>query len=156
MEMPKVGPEHQKLRAFAGDWTGEEVVHPSPWDPKGGRATSRIKGRMELDGFFLVEDYVQERSGGMTYKAHGVFGWDAPSKRYTMHWFDSMGMDPGEPAPGTWEGDTLRFQHEKHMGHIRYTYTFQTPERYTFALEMSREGREWTPFIEGTFTRVKA
>jgi hypothetical protein len=109
-----------------------------------------------LGRFFLVEDYVQERAGGMTYRAHGVFGWDAPSGRYMMHWFDSMGMDPGVPAPGTWEGDTLRFQHQKHMGHIRYTYRFLDPQHYTFRLDMSRDGKEWAPFIDGTFTRTRS
>jgi hypothetical protein len=159
-EMPKAGPEHARLKAFTGEWKGEETLHPSPWDAKGGKATSRVTGRMDLDGFFLIEDYTQERAGGAggggpTYRGHGVFGWDASSKRYMMHWFDTMGMDPGPPAPGTWEGDTLAFQHQHPFGHSRYIYTFAGPDRYTFRLEMSRDGKDWTPFIDGAFTRVK-
>jgi hypothetical protein len=36
MDMPKPGPEHKRLEVFAGTWIGRELMHPSPWDPKGG------------------------------------------------------------------------------------------------------------------------
>ena len=66
MEMPKPGSPHQKLQRLSGKWTGEEKMHPSPWDPKGGAATGRILNRLSLDGFVVVQDYEQERSGNIS------------------------------------------------------------------------------------------
>ena len=41
MEMPTPGAAHFKLERLVGLWMGEERVHPSPWDPKGGDAVGR-------------------------------------------------------------------------------------------------------------------
>ena len=87
MTMPKVTEQHKKLAALAGKWEGEEKIYPSPWDPKGGSAVGRLEARMDLDGFFLITDYVEERGGQVHYRGHGVYGWDAGAGRYTMHWF---------------------------------------------------------------------
>ena len=129
-------------------------MSPSPWDPKGGTATSRTSTRLELGGFFLLTDYVQERDGRVSYRGHGVVGWDAGQERFTLYWFNSMGIDPGAPALGTWEGNVLRFQHQHDMGHSRYTYTFDGSDSYTFTLEHSPDGQEWMTFLQGTYKRA--
>src|SRR4029079_8031956 len=98
MEIPKHTESHRRLERLAGDWMGEELLFPSPWDPKGGPAISRLTAHMGLDGFFLVTDYVQERDGRISYRGHGLYGWDAQQGVYTMHWFDSMGSGPGQGA----------------------------------------------------------
>ena len=41
--------EHRKLAAFAGEWTGEEMVYPSRWTA-GGPATSHVTARIDLNG----------------------------------------------------------------------------------------------------------
>ena len=153
MEMPTPQAEHQKLAALAGTWSGEETMHPSPWAPAGSSAIGKITSRMDLGSFFLISDYTQEKDGQVTFRGHGVYGWDAHHERYTIHWFDSMGMDPGAPAPGTWEGDVLCFQHETAMGHARYTYTFVDADHYSFKLENSLDGESWTPMMDGQYTR---
>src|SRR5436305_10362200 len=51
---PKPLEEHRKLAAFAGEWTGEEVVYPSRW-VAGGPAASRVSARIDLNGFYLVQ-----------------------------------------------------------------------------------------------------
>lgn len=153
MEMPKLTEQHKRYRALVGEWKGEENMHPSPWDPKGGTATSLTKARLDLGDFFLIMDYEQTRDGQVTYRGHGVMGWDPRQKKYTMHWFDVMGGDPGPPAPGTWEGNRLCFQHQHHMGHSRYTYEFQDDRTYTFKLEQSRDGKSWSTFVDGTYKR---
>ena len=83
MEMPKPTPQHRKLEAFAGTWTGQEKMLPSPWDPKGGDARGAITSRMDLDGMYLVSDYTQERDGKITYRGHGVIGYDPKRESYT-------------------------------------------------------------------------
>jgi hypothetical protein len=155
MEMPKPGDEHRKLNALVGRWKGEDRILPMPWDPKGGVATSRVTVELDLDGFWVIMDYAQERDGRVSYRGHGVFGWDSFAGKYTMHWFDSMGIDPGAPALGTWQGNTLTYLQHHHMGHGRMTYTFESADRYTFSLEKSQDGTNWMPFIKATYARVK-
>ena len=47
--------EHRKLAALAGEWTGEEMVYPSRWTA-GGPATSHVTARIDLNGFYLIQD----------------------------------------------------------------------------------------------------
>ena len=142
-EMPMVQDEYRKLSALAGKWTGEEKLFPSPWDPKGGTATGRIESRVDLDGFYLTSDYVQERDGKVSYRGHGVIGWDPTEKRYLMHWFDSMGMACTTPASGRWEGNKLSFEQRSPMGYGRYNYTFEKDGTYRFVMENSQDGKQW-------------
>ncbi len=154
MEMPKPDAHHEKLDALVGTWNGEETMAPSPWDPNGGKATAVSKARRDLDGLFLVVDYQQHRDGKVTYRGHGVYGWDPADSTYTMYWFDSMGSDPGGPARGKWEGDTLMFQMKSRMGHSRYIYRFKSPTEYDFRIEMSRDGESYQTWLESTYRRA--
>ena len=151
--MPTAQEQHKKLQALAGTWVGEEKMYPSPWDAEGGTAVGKIVSRIDLDGFYLIEEYTQERGGQVSYRGHGVFGWDGQRNRYTMHWFDSMGMPTHEPALGTWEGNTLRFEMSGPMGHQRYIFTTEGPTRYAFKIEHSQDGKEWCAFMEGRYTK---
>ena len=63
MEMPIPSDGHRKLEKIAGQWEGEETMHPSPWDLQGGKATGHIRSRVALSGFALINDYEQERDG---------------------------------------------------------------------------------------------
>lgn len=154
MEMPKVNEHHKRLHALVGQWKGQEKIFPSPWNAQSSTTTSRSTARMDLGGFFLVMDYVQESNGQESFRGHGVYGWDPRQQKYTMHWFDVMGGDPGAPPLGTFEGNTLCFQHQHHCGHSRYTYIIDGPDAYTFRLENSKDGVNWTPFMEGKYQRV--
>ena len=44
---PTLLDEHRKLAAFAGEWSGEEMVYPSRWT-EGGPATSKVNARIDL------------------------------------------------------------------------------------------------------------
>ena len=156
--MSKLAPEHTKLHRLAGEWLGEEMVYPSGADP-GGRASSHTIGRIELDGFFVATDYVEEREGAAPYRGHGIYGWDAASASYTMHWFDSMGSFPTTVARGQWTepGGELTFEQRTHQGYARYVYRFAGAtglDVYLFRIECSRDGREYRPFMEGKYKRV--
>jgi hypothetical protein len=70
-----------------------------------------------------------------------------------MYWFDSMGEGAVTAARGTWEGDTLTFAHKTPMGHARYIYQLLGADRYHFRIEQSRDGQEWRPMMEGTYSR---
>ena len=155
MQMPQVQDQHRKLKALAGTWAGDEKLHPSPWDPQGGTGLGKTVARVDLDGFFVISDYTQERGGKVTYRGHGVFGWDSTQKCYVMFWFDSMGGEFTTPSRGHWEGNTLRFESKNAMGHGRYIWEFESVDRHTFRMENSQDGKQWATFMEGKYSRVK-
>jgi hypothetical protein len=153
MEMPRPTEHHRKLEVFAGTWRADETLYPSPWDPKGGKATATSRSRIDLDGFFLITDYAQERDGRPAFRGHGVYGYDVHKGHYLMSWVDSMG-DMGPPTPGRWEGNTLTYEHKTGMGWSRYVYVVESADRYVFRIEHSRDGNEWSAFMEGVYTRT--
>ena len=138
------------------------MIYPSLLD-RGGRASAHVVTRVELDGFFLVSNYVEQREGAPLYHGHGVYGWDAAARAYTMHWFDSMGSVPATMARGQWTvrtaregepgGEELTFEQRTHQGYARYSYRFTQPDVYLFRIESSRDGRAWLPFMEGKYRR---
>lgn len=150
--MPKPGIGHERLRELEGTWRGEETQHPSPWDPTGGVAIGTIRARVELDGFFVVSDYVEEKDGRAVYRGHGVYGYDEAAELYTMHWFDSMGGSFAAPATGRWEGPDLVFEASSPRGKSRYVYRLHG-DRYDFRIQTSPDGALWTTFLEATYVK---
>jgi hypothetical protein len=151
--MPQPDKHHRRLEQLVGTWEGKEALSPSPWGP-GGEAVGRSTLRLDADGFYLIQDYVEEKDGRVAFRGHGVIGWDGEKKRYAWYWFDSMGFVPRAPTFGTWEGDTLLFQSEvPGMGFGRYTWTIGQG-RYRFKIENSRDGETWAQMMEGDYARV--
>lgn len=153
MEMPKPGAEHRTLAKMAGIWVGEEKLHPSPWDPKGGTATGRVEARMDLDGFALISDYTQERDGKVVFRGHGVYGWDRSRERYFMTWFDSMSGGLPSTCYGNLEGDTITFENKSEQGLSRYIYKLESETAQGFRIESSQDGKTWMTFLETRYTR---
>jgi hypothetical protein len=152
--MTEITAHHQKLHVLAGVWSGEEMVYPQGSD-RGGRASSRVEAKIALGGLFVIADYVEERAGAAEYRGHGVYGYDALHKSYSMHWFDSMGSVPSTVTRGKWEGARLVFEHRTHEGYARYTYELDGDgAAYKFRIENSRDCQEWTPFMEGKYRRI--
>lgn len=152
MEMPKVTPDHEKLYAFAGEWEGEETMSPGPMGP-GGSATGKMKARVDIDGFFVISDYVQEKDGKVSYRGHGVYGFDAGTGEYTWYWVDSMGF-AAVPSRGKWEGDTLTFS-SSHGGSLgRYVYRWEGRDVHHFSIAHSMDGgATWMTFMEAKYVR---
>jgi hypothetical protein len=136
-----------------GDWSGDEQLHPSRWDPTGGPAFGRLRARAILDGFFVATDYVEERDGRVTYRGHGVYGWDASRERYTMYWFDNAGAGPPAPALGAWEGNVLTFESRTPQGPCRYVYAYEADGRVQFRIQISQDGTHWTTLMEARYAR---
>jgi hypothetical protein len=103
-----------------------------------------------------VQDYVQKRGGKVSYRGHGVMGYDANEKCYVWHWSDSMGGVPREASRGEWKGNKLSFQHQGEQGHARYTYTFRKDGAVDFSIDMSQDGNEWSPFITGRYAKKES
>lgn len=128
-------------------------MHPSQWAPQTKTSVGRSRSRMDLGGLFLIVNYEQEVDGEVSFRGHGVYGWDPRRESYTMHWFDSMGYPPGGMALGTWEGDTLTFESKSEHGHSRYVYVHPEPGRYEFRIESSPDGETWSTVMESTMRR---
>lgn len=152
--MPQPTEPHRKLAALEGTWSGTEKLYPSPWGP-GGSATGRMTSRIAVDGFFLVQDYEEEKDGQVVFRGHGVMGYDAQQKSYGWYWFDSMGSLPASASRGSWEGDTLTFFSEAPGQRSRYTFRLDGPDRYSFRIEGSRDGTKWAPFMEASYSRTQ-
>lgn len=153
MEMPRPGAAHARLQVLTGRWVGDETLHPTPWDPAGGRAAGVVENRVALDGFAVVQEYQQSRDGRPNFSGHGVFWWDAATGQYVMTWVDSMAGMAAEYR-GDFDGATLRLVTAlAGGGFARCSFDHGTPDRYTFLMEMSPDGHAWAPFLEGTYTR---
>ena len=155
MEMPKPTAAHQRLHPLAGAWKGEETMHPSPWDPQGGKAEGRVDNRLALDGFAIVQDYRQLRGGNVSFSGHCVMAWDAAANEYQMHWWDSMGT-PVNVFRGQFEGSNLLLKSANPAGHCRTTMDLSKAGQgaYSFRMEVSPDGKQWFPFMEGDYRRA--
>ena len=153
MDMPKPGPAHDKLKTLAGQWSGEEQIMPSPMDPVGGPANAKIENRLALDGFALVQDYVQERSGRVNFLGHAVIWYDAGNDTYVMDWWDTFGLARSEYR-GRFAGSKLALESATPMGRARATFDLAKEDAYGFAMEVSMDAVNWVPFMQGTYRRL--
>jgi hypothetical protein len=151
--MPQPREEHRRLHVLAGEWVGDEKLFPSPWGP-GGAAVGRSSCRLGLDGFFVIQDYEEEKDGRVCFRGHGVFGYDAQAAEYCWYWVDSMGFVPSGPSRGRWEGDTLTFRSESPQGVSRYVFRFEGERAYHLRIENSFDGgKTFAPLMEGAYRR---
>lgn len=152
MDMPVPSESHLRLEKLSGIWEGEEIMHPSQWDPKGGVATGRNRHELRLGGFALVSDYEQEREGAITFRGHGVYTYSPDEDRYYLHWFDSMGSPP-EVFVGGFDGDVLILAHGGPGMHARMTYDLSEPGILRGTMEMSPDGAQWKVLFEAVYRR---
>lgn len=153
MEMPRPSAGHRKLEKIAGQWKGEEKMYPSSWDPKGGTAIGRIKSRVALNGFVLINDYEQECDGKITFSGHGVFTYDPKAHSYALTWFDCMGVAP-EVFKGQFDGEILKLAHGGPGMHVRLSYDLSESGYLATSMEMSQDGNEWNRFFDARLTRI--
>lgn len=152
MEMPKLGPQQEYLMRFLGDWEGVEQLATSPWGP-GGPARGEVTFRRVTDGFAMVQDYAQERSGRISFRGHGVFAIDPADDTVLWYWFDSLGLPPLEPARGHWEGDSLILRKITPRGEACHTLRLDG-NTFHYRIENKLIGQsEFTTFLTGTYVR---
>jgi hypothetical protein len=155
-EMPKPGPEHQKLAAFVGDWTFEGEMKPGPMGP-GGKMTGTDRVQW-LPGNFFVERRFEGRGPMGEMKGVEIMAYDQAKKVYTFNFFDSMGMMGSGTM--TVSGDTWTVTGTGNMGgqtmHDRCSLTFGAgASTLMIKCEMSADGKSFAPSFEGKATKVK-
>jgi hypothetical protein len=83
------GPEHQRLAALAGSWTGTVKMWMEPGKPPLEEACSAER-KLIMGGRFLHEE-VKSRFMGQPFTGLGLTGYDNLKKKYTSIWVDNMG-----------------------------------------------------------------
>ena len=149
MEKPTPTEQHKKLEKLAGKWIGEEKIQGSPHTTEK-TATGTFDFRMDLDGLFAITDYAETAKGKTLMAGHGVIGWDAKKKNYTLHWFDTFGSPPGAPSTGQWQGDTLKF-HQEGSGDTIFELA---DGGLIFTIAMDVDGKGPKPIIVGKYRRA--
>ena len=146
--------EHRRLAVFAGEWTGDEMVYPSRWTA-GGPATSRVTARIDLNGFYLIQDARQMREGKEIFATHGVFTYDREDRLYKLFWHDSLGYFAPAPASGSWKDKTLTLVRGSFRGNARHVYEVIDAETYTLKIQYSPDSEGWADVLAGVYRRVK-
>ena len=150
---PKLCAEHERLAAFAGDWIGDEVVGVTPhFEP--GAAKGFVSARMGLGGFYLMQDYRQERGGKTIFEGRALLTFDREDGRYKMFWHDSVGFVPEVPAVGHWGEDGLVFRQATLRGSARRTFRFEDPDTYSLRLQFSPDDEGWSDLLTATYRRA--
>lgn len=153
MEAPRPTTAHHQLARLVGVWRGREIMHPSPWDERGGQAEGETRSRVALGGFAVISDYHQVRAGKVVFEGHGVYSIDAKTAEVVLHWFDGMGQG-AEVFRGGWQGDRLTLTSHGAMGSVRLEYDFGRAGRLGSRMEMAPDGERWATLFECDYARV--
>lgn len=151
MEMPRPGPAQERLHIFIGEWRGKETMHPTQWMPEGGVRDAVVSNKLGLDGFAVIQDYVQYDGDTPTFVGHAVIMKHPHADSYQMYWFDSFSPSVFD---GDWDGARGSFIQDGPMGKARASYDFSEPNAYTFRMEMSQDGQTWSPMMDGEYRKV--
>jgi len=65
-----------------------------------------------------------------------------------MHWFDQFSPSLFE---GSFDGVKAVFVSKSPMGQTRASFDFSNPGGYTFKMEMSQDGANWSPMMDGEY-----
>jgi Protein of unknown function (DUF1579) len=155
-DIPKPGPEHQKLGAFVGNWTFDGEMKPGPMGP-GGKMTGSDRIQW-MPGNFFVERRFEGKGSMGEMKGVEIMGYDAAKKVYTFHSFDNMGMMGSGTM--TVKGDTWTVHGTANMAgkviHDRCNLAFGAgATTLMIKCEMSTDGKTYTPSFEGKATKSK-
>ncbi|MFG1639112.1 DUF1579 family protein [Amycolatopsis sp. NPDC049252] len=152
MDMPTLGPAHDALQAFAGDWAGTEELAASPWAPAS-TAHADCEYRLALNGFALIQQYRQRREDGTEFLGHNIFTADPQTGETLWYGFDSYGFPPESPARGDWDGATLVLAKKTARGVARHRLT---PDGDTLTHEIDvklGDDDEFSPFLRARYHR---
>jgi hypothetical protein len=155
-EMPKPGPEHQKLEAFVGTWTFEGEMKPGPMGP-GGKMTGTDRIQW-LPGNFFVERRFEGKGPMGQMSGVEIMGYNPTKKVHTYNFFDSMGMAGSGTltlSGSTWTATGTANMDGKVI-HDRCNLALGAGSTtLTIKCEMSMDGKAWTPSFEGKATKSK-
>ena len=155
MGPPTPAPELKKLDFMTGDWTTEGTFIPGPPGTPPSKFTSTEHGEWMEGNFFLVSKSEANMEGMGKVTGLVVMGYDPDQKVYTYRSFNSMGQS--ELSLGKVDGDTWTWTGDEHYGGMtmkgRVTMKVTSPTSYTIKFELSMDGKEWFPAMDGKATK---
>lgn len=105
MEIPKPGPEMERLKFLIGTWEVKAEYVKSAMVPGGGRDDGWYKAQLGPGGFSIIADFEEDGPMGKEI-GHEVLSWDPKQNAYTS-------VTVGNSFPGAvigsshWEGDNF-------------------------------------------------
>jgi hypothetical protein len=156
-QLPKPGPEHQKLTGLVGNWTTEGEVTENPFGPAekwSGKITSKW-----FSGNFAVVRHVDEEFS-VSGESHTleVIAYDGTAKTYTWYAVDNQGWTglakasiSGDVLTAVWE-----IQAKGKTYQNRGTLKGLGSDRLTWVQEYSEDGTVWKTYLHSTDTRVRS
>ncbi len=159
MEMPKPGPELNKLDFLVGNWMAEVTMYPSDFGP-GGQSQGKEAIEWVLDGMFISMDYLDLPADKKmsAYKGKGMMTYDTQKKSYRSWWMDNWGS--ASESVGDWTDEkTLVLSHQQEfMGqkfHEKFIYKILDQNKFHFQIDHSKDGKEFKKAMEATYTKEK-
>ena len=145
--------EHRKLAAFAGEWAARRWSIPRA-GPQAVRRRATSSARIDLNGFYLIQDARQMRDGKESFATHGVFTYDREDRLYKLFWHDSLGYYPPSPASGGWSGKSLILVRGSLRGNARHVYEIVDDNSYSMKIQFSPDAEGWADVLTGVYRRI--
>lgn len=152
--MSKLTASHHRLHQLAGVWHGDDQIINSGFNANYGNCQTVLTMRIALDGYIIIADAIQTRDGVEVYRTHRIFGWDERIQKYTLHHFDTDGLNFSTRAEGDWIDSTLALIQSTPYGIMRQEFTFTSTNSYNFEVSLSDYGEDWLLLAQGTYQRV--
>ena len=147
-QLPKPGPEHQRLDVFIGKWINQGHTIASADVLAASILTSDVYEWMP-GGFFVLHT-AYGRVGNIDVGGTEIISYDAASKQYRSHFFDSQGHISTHEL--TASGDTWKWTGEQ----TRCTAVFTDYGKTQTAHHERVDGDgNWVPAMKVTLTKVK-
>lgn len=152
---PKPGPEQKKLAYFAGKWTSEGEMKPSPFGPAG-KFTFTETCEWFAGGFALVCHSEGKMQEGLV-KGLSVMGYDPGEKTYI--YFETNSTGENVFSRGTVQGNTWTWNNKSVMNgkpvRARFTMKQVSADSAAYRFEMGAGDEPLKVVMEGKQTRVK-
>lgn len=153
-QLPAPDPELKRLDFLVGTWKIEGENKEWEFGPAG-KVTSIDTFEWLEGGYFLVHRWETTFSAAgqdTVDNGYEFFGYDAASKKYRTHFFNSYG--PYDEAGNTYEGgfvdDSLIL-----TGPNRITYKLNEDGTITNDADLPGENSTWIPWMHTTMTRIR-
>lgn len=150
------GPEVKKLDCFVGTWTTDGMIAQGPWGA-GGKFTANTTTEWLPGSFFLqskTDSQMPPEIGGDS-KAVMIMGYDTQRNTYTSDRYSSLGQH--ESSTGTLSGDTWTWTSSSNYGGMeiqgKMTIKILSSTSHTMKYEVSMDGKNWMPFMDGKVTK---
>jgi Protein of unknown function (DUF1579) len=145
---PKPGADHKRLEVFIGKWINEGQTIASADAPSVKILTSDIYEWMP--GRFFVLHIAYGRIGNIDVGGTEIIGYDAASKKYRSHFFDSQGNISTDDLAV--QGDTWMWTGERTRTTAVFTDNGKTQ---TARHERLDDSGNWVPSMDVTLTKVE-